>query len=247
MKKLIVLCTLCLISLFRFGEAQSEAAPFLYYYSDSLRTFVIERADGTDRRVLSQVEMPEETNNIRIVGWSPSGEWLAWISSVRLNDGNVTYSAWIANIDGVQSWALPADAGNIYDMSWSPAEDLLFVSEWERTSAEFNYWAVSTHRFFLIDAETQTVITTFDMETSFAIRSVAAWTLDGEYVIFTYIVGTEEDAQSFLRRISRTGEIEDIPITGHLVGGGLSSNPSRNAWVLSRSADSSQLITTNML
>lgn len=246
-QRLACICLMFWLSVsLQVGEAQSEPAPFLYYYSDTLRTFVIERADGTDTRVLSQVTMPEETDDITIRDWSPSGEWLAWTSRIRSGYDNTIDSGWIANVDGTESWEIPTDAGHIYDMIWSPTDDLLFVSDWERPAGEFSYRAAYTQRFFLIDAPTQTVITTFEMELPFANRNLAAWTLDGEYVTFTYTVDAEEGTRSFLRRITRAGEIEDIPIPGVLVWGGLYSNPSRNAWVLSRSEDSSQLITVNI-
>lgn len=249
MRKIILASLLFWLSLsFQMSEAQGATAPYLYYYSDTLRSFVLERADGTDSRVLSQVVMPEDTTDIRIRGWSPSGEWLAWRSSSTLPGGNTRNSVWAANIDGVHSLEMLADVGNVYDMIWSPTEDLLFLSDWEQTTSGFNYQAVSTLRFFLIDAQTRTTITTFEMEISFANLGPAAWRLDGQYVTFEYSVDTEDSSESFIRRISRTGEIEDIPIPHRLENAiHITSHPSPNDWVLTKSEDSSQLIAANVI
>ncbi|MCC6802668.1 MAG: hypothetical protein IT319_07270, partial [Anaerolineae bacterium] len=141
---LLILAGLLFSLCFSFGlvAAQNEPAPFLYYYSEVERTFVIERADGTDSRVLPQVEMPENTTDVRIVGWSPSGEWLAWTSRSTLLGGNTRTTAWAANLDGVRSLDMLAEAGNVYTIIWSPTEDILFVAGRESPTDRFGSLSV---------------------------------------------------------------------------------------------------------
>lgn len=55
------------------SAAESEKAPYLYYYSDFLKAFVIERADGTDSRTLAANVMPDEHTSMAGPGWSPTG------------------------------------------------------------------------------------------------------------------------------------------------------------------------------
>ncbi len=58
------------------GRAQARA-PYLYYYSDVLNGFVIERADGTDSRVIAQGVMISPARAVvQNTSWSASGKWL---------------------------------------------------------------------------------------------------------------------------------------------------------------------------
>jgi hypothetical protein len=112
-------------------QAQDEELPpYLYYYSDVLNAFVIERADGTDSRVIGGGLMPSETNHVVIdPGWSPSGNWLAWTSGTYIFDQRIYQRPWIVSADGSQRISLLDEVRDINDIKWSPTEDLLFVSD----------------------------------------------------------------------------------------------------------------------
>ena len=70
---LLLLCVLIPV------EASDEEIPFMYYYDESESAFIVERADGSDRRILAEYAFPDMVNSNFLViggaGWSPSGEW----------------------------------------------------------------------------------------------------------------------------------------------------------------------------
>lgn len=117
-------------------QGQEAPAPYLYYYSAVHRGFVIERADGTDSRLLAGGAVPPEHNWIEGPGWSPSGEWFAWVSRDVLS----TY----LDIGGAKGYAIRADGSGLREfgpgalelgyrdgvtLEWSPTADILFVIE----------------------------------------------------------------------------------------------------------------------
>lgn len=82
MKTLTILCIAMLLG---FGAAAQTDAPYVYYYSRVLEGWVIERADGTGSRLLAQGVMPSEHLVVWERGWSPSGEWFAWLSAEQFS------------------------------------------------------------------------------------------------------------------------------------------------------------------
>src|SRR5687767_8446340 len=85
---------LMLVMLVSFSTyAEGEPPPYLYYYSNTLNAFVVERADGTDSRILAHEIVGADVQSVNMVGWSPSGDWLAWVEDqsilkVIAADGN---------------------------------------------------------------------------------------------------------------------------------------------------------------
>ena len=82
-----------IFTVFQVGQASpfqvDSEAPFIYYYSDSLQAFIIERADGTDSQILIAFTPPpawdwENSQPMVVIGpgWSPSGNWLAWTTDL---------------------------------------------------------------------------------------------------------------------------------------------------------------------
>ena len=61
------------------GDIPSDA-PYIYYYSDWLDSFVIERADGSDSRLFGAGLIPDGTNMVGGGRWSPSGEWFVFMA-----------------------------------------------------------------------------------------------------------------------------------------------------------------------
>lgn len=124
--------TLLLVSLIAIGVSNAqdtpdpEPAPYLYYFSDAINAFVIERADGSDSRVLAK--LPEDSSYSVTLdrGWSPSGKWFAWIAGdsyimISLKSGGV------ASLDGgVQNFLVPT-IETIEYVEWSPVKDYLLV------------------------------------------------------------------------------------------------------------------------
>jgi len=148
------------ISFVSDADAQDEEvpAPYLYYYSGILNAFVMERADGTNSRMLAQDVMPKTHNAIHRPDWSPSGEWLAWRSGEFGGLGPTYYSGWVIRSDNSQRLSIldhPSDAFvNVDVMEWAPDDDLLFVAE---TNADANR-ENAVRRYLLIDAAEEEIV-----------------------------------------------------------------------------------------
>lgn len=90
------------------ANADFSDAPFLYYYSSQQEAFIIERADGTDSRILADYKLPQlegssqSGGRIEGPGWSPTGKWFAWTAMphIRVSD----LSAYVVSRDGNQTF-----------------------------------------------------------------------------------------------------------------------------------------------
>src|SRR5579864_2788173 len=121
-------------STFAPAHGQSSAAPYIYYYSDEINAFIIERADGTDTRILGAGLMPplapETLPLVSGPGWSPSGKWFAWnfaqIGTGEIRTGYDNILPYAVKADGSQRLTLLDGLKNV-EMTWAPHSDLLFV------------------------------------------------------------------------------------------------------------------------
>ena len=120
------------------GDGDSDA-PYIYYYSYAHNAFVIERADGTDTRLLGEdvtdlvvddEEGPPVTVGVDGPGWSPSGQWFAWIRTLQFEGYTWRSRAvYILSVDGQRRLTLLDDIGFDYVQAvWAKDEDLLFVA-----------------------------------------------------------------------------------------------------------------------
>src|SRR5688500_1572107 len=97
-------------------RSQDELPPYIHYFDHLHGGLVIERADGTDSRIIRGVPQAEPI-------WSPSGKWMVV--------GNV-----IVRTDGGDRIALPEPTG-VYDSIhalWA-ADDMLLVVRDEQATA----------------------------------------------------------------------------------------------------------------
>jgi hypothetical protein len=164
-------------------QEDQPPAPYLYYYSGILDSFIIERADGTDSRILAQNVIPESHNEIYKPTWSPSGKWLAWRSAEFGGLGPSRYSGWIVNSDGSERLTMldhsPGTVVNVTTMAWAPAAKLLLVVE--TVADEIRDGALM--RYLLIDAEAGIIRASyeFDVESFWNDDPVTfSWLPDGQ-------------------------------------------------------------------
>lgn len=124
MKTLTILCIAMLLG---FGAAAQSDAPYVYYYSRVLDGWVIERADGTGSRLLTQGMMPPEHLVVWERGWSPSGEWFAWLSAPSYSTNAATrHAVWLVNIDGSRLPLFDQMVG-FTDAYWDVDGDILYL------------------------------------------------------------------------------------------------------------------------
>ena len=106
--------------------AASDELPFLYYYADG--EFVVERSDGSERRVLAAFEKPPDEIGPVGPGWSASGQWFTWYtqSGGRSPIGRVR-RVQVVSRDGQEIITLLEDAGHVDNLRWSDGKDMLMV------------------------------------------------------------------------------------------------------------------------
>jgi hypothetical protein len=145
---------LCLGLLVGIVGAQFEGAPYLYYYSHALNGIVVERADGTDSRLIGQglIQYPKQVTEVFGPGWSPDGRWFAWR----------TGHAWgwsegaVVSVDGKKSLDLLRNFHCVRSMVWSPDSQYLMVYgivKHHHTALECNQRGMSSD-FWLIHVPT---------------------------------------------------------------------------------------------
>jgi WD40 repeat protein len=138
-------------------------APYIYYYADKLNAFIVERADGTETRVIGQgITKTSGEYHIEGAGWSPSGRWLAWTSRL-LWYGHTRALHNYAEQIGTGKRLKTLDAYPDARYIWSPTQDILFgVSTYFEPDGEVTEGGEelgTNHLIFVaIDANTDTVI-----------------------------------------------------------------------------------------
>jgi hypothetical protein len=131
LRHLIITLTLVLALNFTANQITPSAntQPYIYYYSNVEHALVVERADGTDSRLLGEGLMPPNHNVISGLDWSVSGEWIAWMSSYPSDSGaTFTKNIWVMRTDGSQRLTVLDNLGGTFQMlKWSPKQDNLMV------------------------------------------------------------------------------------------------------------------------
>jgi WD40 repeat protein len=181
--------------------AQTAAPPYVYYYSDTLNAFVIERADGTDSRAIAQDLMPADHTIISGPGWSPSGQWFAWTSTYPGEYLDGPRSAWIIRSDGQERLDILDDVMHAAYMSWSPTGDYLFVIDAQMDVSVIGEGSPPEKPGFdvyLIDVAEKRLAAFFNDIDVESIRGMGyqAWSEDGDNVYFMYrSVHVQDDGQ----------------------------------------------------
>jgi hypothetical protein len=126
-----------------------STAPYIYYYSSAQSAFVIERADGSDSRVLVDYVFSCPQCIPVGPGWSPSGEWFAWMN--RRSNGS-SIDANVVNQRGGEIVRFH-QLEQITALDWSPTSDFLLVSGYETYGS-----GSPSEKVFLYDANRQVTL-----------------------------------------------------------------------------------------
>jgi WD40 repeat protein len=178
---------------------QSSSLPYIYYLADTLDSLVIERVDGGDSRILT--ELPDGNTLFTTFDWSPSGEWVAWLNGRWNGPGNVMLTPWIMRSDGNQQRHRLDEFNNTTFLQWSPTDDVLFVVD--RLS-------LFSSRLMLLDVPSDTILAQFTYENVASVDyshppyTHYAWSSDGQYA---YAVMGAQDTQTLIT-LSRNGAIK---------------------------------------
>jgi hypothetical protein len=151
-----------LICILSMVSAQAEQAPYLYYYSHALNGIVIERADGTDSRVIGQGVI----TNPKIVNWgsvgvSPDKNWLTLQTEVEnLHQFSGDGQGLAVALDGQTRLKQLDEMRCIFSMQWSPDSRYLLVygvAE-EVPQHDCGYWTNTVVTYWLFDVTQQTIV-----------------------------------------------------------------------------------------
>jgi hypothetical protein len=173
-------------------EPSQSDAPYLYYYSDIVNGFVIERADGTDSRVLGAGLVDSQANGVYGAGWSPSGEWFAFTSFQRIPyGGGNSLNAVVIHVSGERLLNTLQNIPNIAYMQWLPNEDVLLLE----SDAPYNYgyvpdanyeYAHTVTHYYWVDATTDLLLRHQKITSFSDFYPVTRWLKDGEYYFVVF-------------------------------------------------------------
>lgn len=213
----IVLCFLAVAPTLAQSESSDDTAyaPYIYYYSHALNGIVVERADGSDSRILGQGLAEEPKNQVYGPGWSPDGQWFAW----RF-DGSWTGigKGYAINIDGQTSLRLLEAIPCVHGIQWHPARNILLVYGWQeiRDSGDCPKIPYPIYTYWIIDADAQTLLATFSLENTLEWQSTppVVWSTDQIQTYDAALISADEYLlQYFLITISFDGTVVMQPDT----------------------------------
>jgi hypothetical protein len=112
---------------------------------------IIERADGTDSRIIGQDVIPAGLTGLDGGGWSPSGKYFAAYVSPPMDYIPNLGNGYVIDTKGNQVAGWLQDVAFIGAMDWSPnGDDLLFVAGntdgYWNTRRGFFFWIVDPHK-----------------------------------------------------------------------------------------------------
>lgn len=191
-------------------NSQSSDAPFLYYHSAQDDAFIIERADGSDSRILAPYILPATDTSLEVIpiitgaGWSPSGQWFAWRASAQY--GGIS-RAYVAHRSGSESYTL-LDGTPIAVMNWSPVDDILRLMV---RASDAPFVTYDAYLVDMITPESPVQIMRDGTMANLTSVDIHGWSPGGYYAYAYALMGdglsimhvTNRDGQQFDRRFYR--------------------------------------------
>lgn len=166
-------------------RAQETDMPFIQYYDRMAGGIVIERADGSERRIISSAMVQPNHDMIMGGGWSPSGEWVAWQSYLYAFESTTLHGLSVVNAaDGSRLTLFDALTG-ISQVTWSPTDDILLIGN--EIEPSYRRGAESTV-YYLVDVAAEKILTQMEVPR----QADATWSPDGERVLIEQRVYASE-------------------------------------------------------
>ncbi len=197
----------------------TQAAPYLYYFSDKQKAFVIERADGTDTRLLGAGLMTLTTSDdiapfafqISGPGWSPSGKWFAWTAAQVSYSNQSGDKPYIISADGTHRVTVLDNLDNAR-IFWAPHYDRLLVVSQVHGDKEYTQ---TLHTFIALVNPTTNTLTVLKNEFSIDYYNTLypniTWTSQGTGVI--EYNASSPDSLTVTRKeftvVDSTGQVRD--------------------------------------
>ncbi|MCI0713626.1 MAG: hypothetical protein L0154_25945 [Chloroflexi bacterium] len=208
MKHLFILLLICavLMPTLPASTAQPPAsdAPYIYYYSERLNAFVIERADGTDSRVFAEGFVHEEANSVAGAGWSPSGEWFGFTSIYGTAHGPRPLGGEVLHVTGQKRLtSIESFKADIQFMMWADDRDLLLIS----TMIPIEDSVMVDRNWYLVDASNDAIVSVLKRKSYYRVDMLEIEQVDEYFLIGDFV---PEVGQRIYYRLDFNGEFTEI-------------------------------------
>lgn len=207
------------------SQAQQESdAPYIYYYSEVLNGLVIERADGTDSRVIGQGLVTEDVLFTYGPGWSPDGKWFAWRVYTEPNLRAQVGKGYVVNVSDTDTLSMLEDFACVHQMLWHPTENILMVRGTIlplENGCKQDATPVATT--WLIDVDAQQLLATFSIN-GYVGGTPAYWFPEERQLHFFESVPNHDDEpgwQDYLVTMSFDGTVIMKPVSQERAAAGL--------------------------
>ncbi len=162
---------------FAFKLQAADEPPYIYYYSAADNAFIVERADGTDRReIVSELvdRTPEDIWGISGPGWSPDGHWFSLRIFPQGRPSGLVINVDTGAVEPIQMW----NSGS----SWSPDSRFLLISGFIQPCEGY----CLHHTTWLFDVERNEILAWLDIFRADmgAGATPVEWDLDNDQVVF---------------------------------------------------------------
>ncbi|MBZ0296464.1 MAG: hypothetical protein K8L99_28135 [Anaerolineae bacterium] len=176
-----------------------DESPFFYFYSSELGAFVIERADGTDSRILTEYSLPNESLVISGAGWSTSQDWFAWYAGSPSSGGNLNGNAMLVNHAGEQILTVREQCSTDL-MQWSTVDDLLLIGCYQTQQSSLDYVYIvfdpnERNEVFTLDANS------FDLSGDISDITEVHWSPDGTNLVVYQANSVEFDESHYTMKV----------------------------------------------
>jgi len=142
--RMFILCTTLGLLLGGMGiniAAAQDAAPYIYYYHRDLNAWVIERADGTDSRLLAQ-GMTDPNMNVADGYWSHTGEWFAWRNNFYGGGAGGDFKLHFVSTDGTRTSGITDQFHDANSIQWAAKSDYIFLSAFKDNRENYALYLV---------------------------------------------------------------------------------------------------------
>ncbi|MEQ8677294.1 MAG: hypothetical protein RLP44_27785 [Aggregatilineales bacterium] len=183
-----------------YTASADDESPFFYFYSSELDAFVIERADGTDSRILTEYNLPNENLVISGAGWSPSQNWFAWYAGSPILRGKLDGDAMLVNYDGEQVLTVKEQCSPDL-MQWSTVDDLLLIGCYRAQQSPLDYV------YIVFDPNDQTEVLTLDANSLGLSGNISSpiseahWSPDGRNLVVYHANSVDIDEALYSMKI----------------------------------------------
>jgi hypothetical protein len=205
-KLALYVCLIFLIFLLGTSSNSSGAAtddtPAVYYYDYRRHAYVMQHVDSNTGYLFADDIVFDDHTDVSGPGWSPSGEWFAWLSGPWPGGaGAYVHYPWLIHRDNSQRTPLlDGFETDTLRLFWHPQRDILVMRAYTSRYGD---------NVYLIDPKTESFIAAFE---NVAFDAGIHWSSSGEKFFTIRRTGFFEDRKSTLVVGSIDGTYTERPL-----------------------------------